>query len=642
MDLQPFPPTDGSACQPVRDSRWWLLVLLGLLAWQGWMTLTLFGSERPWEKLLDEDPIVSGSHPLHLYFGWLGASSLYEQGTTGCYDPAFQAGFPKTPVFDSGSRPAELFLAVAGGTYRPSAYKVGLGLCCAAVPLLLMIGARGLGFRRGPACLIVTLGLLVWWGEPGRETLEAGDLDLLLGGLCAVAVVGLLIGFHRAPGLGNWLGLLAVGCLGWFAHPFLFLLLVPLLLVYYLSVGTRHPLGWHAALFAAQAGALALNSFWLVDWVKSWWLRLPLQLNGEPLLHRTFSTLWKSSLWGEPADRTLAITLVAASALGVAVMNEHRQRAAARLLGMGAGGLLLLALGGISWPSLGRLGTSQLLLPGLWFAVPPAVYAFLWVVQLLGRITGAAWRGLLLTACLLLGVGVWGRPVVVTLAQRCLRTTPLALGLGPERQRVLETLQGATTPQARILWEERSGPRETSRWTALLPLLIERPMIGGLGPDVGIEHGYISLVDQNLAGRPIQEWQEEELEEFCRRYNIGWVVCWGPKTVAHFRQWQGAREQTTFTDGGTATVFALRPRSFVLTGQAELQRADCHCIALANVVPDKNGKVVLGFHYQAGLQVSPSRVLLQREPDPYAQDAIPFIRLEVPAPVSHLTIKWNP
>src|SRR3712207_5499770 len=84
------------------------LALLGLLAWQGWMTLGLFGTERPLERLLDDQPLLAGRHPLHLYHGFLGARALWERGTLSCYDPAFHAGYPKTPVFDSGSRPAEL------------------------------------------------------------------------------------------------------------------------------------------------------------------------------------------------------------------------------------------------------------------------------------------------------------------------------------------------------------------------------------------------------------------------------------------------------------------------------------------------------------------------------------------------------
>src|SRR5262245_36082199 len=122
----PTQPADGSARRGVGNHPLWYLLLAGLVVWQGWMTLSLFGDDHPWERLLDDQPIVSGRHPLHLYHGALGAQSLLNHGTLCSYDPSFQAGYPKTPVFDSGSRPAELFLLLGGGTYQPAAYKVGL------------------------------------------------------------------------------------------------------------------------------------------------------------------------------------------------------------------------------------------------------------------------------------------------------------------------------------------------------------------------------------------------------------------------------------------------------------------------------------------------------------------------------------
>ena len=51
------------------------------------------------------------------------------------------------------------------------------------------------------------------------------------------------------------------------------------------------------------------------------------------------------------------------------------------------------------------------------------------------------------------------------------------------------------------------------------------------------------------------------------------------------------------------------------------------------------GYVVLSWHYQTGLQVSPSRVEIEKEPDLY--DPIPFIRLSMPGPVSRVTLTWK-
>src|SRR6516225_6249954 len=46
--------------------RIWNLSLVALILGQGWVTLSLFGPQQPWQQLLNDQPIVSGRHPLHL------------------------------------------------------------------------------------------------------------------------------------------------------------------------------------------------------------------------------------------------------------------------------------------------------------------------------------------------------------------------------------------------------------------------------------------------------------------------------------------------------------------------------------------------------------------------------------------------
>jgi hypothetical protein len=619
------------------NARLWILLLVALVAWQAWWTVGLFGPD-PLHTLVDDRPIVSGSHPLHLYFGWLGASSLRSTGSLYCYDPAFQAGYPKTPVFDSGSRPAELFLSLAGGAYSPAAYKIGLACCCLAVPLLLAVTARGAGLTWAMTAAVVAVGLLVWGGGPCQKALEAGDVDLLLGGLCAAAAVGLLLAYHRAPGLRSWLGMLVLGTLGWFANPFLFLVLFPLLLVYYLTVGPRHRLGWHAGLFGVLLAAPGLNAFWLVAWLRSWWLRLPLQLESVSLPHRTWQTFWDAPCWGDPADRLLTAGIMMAGFLGVLFLNQMRERPAARLLGLGAGGLSLLTLAGMAWPTVGRFGTGHLMVPAIWFAIPAAVFAVAQITALFGRWTGAYWRGALLTGACLGALALLALPITGDRAGRLFRSAELEVGLRPERTAIIETLKALTQPDARILWEERTSAGTASRWTALLPLLADRALIGGLGPDVCIEHAYAGLVGEKLAGRPIADWSDTDLAQFFRRYNIGWAVCWSPRTLARLQACAGAQVIARLSDDGDGALLSFQPRSYVLKGKARWLDADSRHITLADVVPE-DGMVVVSLHYQGGLQASPPRVQIEREPDPH--DPIPLVRLRVPAPVSHLTLTWR-
>jgi hypothetical protein len=634
---------ERTASAPVEGlGHWaWSLLLLGLLAWQGWMTLSLFG-DNPWEALLDDRPILSGSHPLHLYHGYLGAKALRATGRSSCYDPSFQAGYPKTPVFDGGSRPAELFLDLAGGDYQPGAYKIGLALLCLAAPLLLALAARAAGLGRAGAFWTTAAGLAVWWGDPGRLALEAGDVALLLAGLAVLAHVGLLLRYDAKPGPASWLGLMFTAGLGWLAHPLLFALVLPLLLIYYLSVGTRHgQLSWHIALWGSEAGGLAFNVYWLADWVRHWWIRSPLPRAEGLLSHRTLRSFWEASLWGDPADRAVAVLLVASGVVGVVLFNLARRRAAARLFGLGSAALVVLALLGISWEPLGRVGTSGLLVPGLWLATVPAAHA--WVAgcrrlaRPLGGVARAAW--LCATVALVAVLALGGD--VVTLAERLAGAKPFQIGLGPEREALIETLIRCTGQKARILWEDRPGPRTAPRWTALLSLLTGRTFLGGLDPDGCIEHSHAGLIKQKLDGKPIGDWKEDDLADFCRRYNVGWVAAWSPAVVGRFRAWKGAKEVARLHDGEEGYLFEVvgHVPTYALKGKAELIEADSRHITLANVAPEE-GQVVLSLHYQAGLRAAPSRVQVDRDRE-YSTGTLDFIRLRVASPVARVTLTWD-
>ncbi len=626
-------PSEGAPGPGCGESRLWLLPWCGLVAWHAWMTLALFGPERPRDGLLDDRPVVSGRHPLHLYHGALGASAFLRHGTLSCYDPAFQAGYPKTPVFDAGSRPAELFLALAGSESRPAAYKLGLAASWLLAPFALAVAARGIGLTRRAVLLATLLGLLVWWGRPCRQALDEGDADLLLAGLCAAAQAGLLVRFDRRPRARDWLGIVGFGCLGWFAHPLLFTLLLPLGLIYYLTVGARHAAAWSLLLLGGLAAAVACNLFWLDDWVRFWWLRVPLGPSDFRLPHRTPATLWRADLWGDPVDRGIAVLLLAAGAAGAGLLNQSGRRAAARLFGLGALVMVCLAVGGVLSESLGRLEVPNLLIPGLLLAAPLAAHG----VEA-GWSFAIGWLGVGRTAALAAGAGaaLLAAPPLEPLADRATAPTPLALGLRPWQEQVVCGLREYTTDAARILWEDRPKAEAGGHWTCLLPTLTGRHFVGGLDPEGGIEHTADGLTGRSLGGRPLDEWTDADLDDYCTRYNVGWVVCWSPPAVRRFEDWTRAEQSVALPEGGR--LYALnRPHSFILKGRARWLKAEPSRIALADVEPE-NGEVVLSLHFQEGLTVSPGRVRVEKRED---EHPIPLIRLRVDAPVARVTLTWQ-
>ena len=663
MEGTTAPKTGDSSPSTAGNHRAWWVVLLALFVGQGWLTLGLFGGERPWERLLDDQPILSGRHPLHLYHGYLGARALHEHGNLSCYDPTFHGGYPKTPVFDSGSRPAEFLLALVGGRYSPAAYKVGLAVVCVLVPVLLFTAARSVGLSRAGACLACVLGLLVWWGQPCREALEAGDVDLLLATLLVLAQAGLLIHYHREPGFLSWLAIVGTALLGWFAHPPLLALLFPLFLVYYLSVGTRHRPAWHLALLGGLLGAVGVNSFWLIDWVGYWWIRVPLSLEAPLRTEGTLRAVWEAPLWGGPVEKALTCVLVAVAATGVLLYNETSQRATARLLGLAWGGFLVLSVVGLTWQPLGRFGTDHLLVPALLFAALPAAHALTTAVRLAWRWRGTRWISLTAVASVAawLGVSALGHSLptlpswsiaLSAWATHMLSPAPLRIGLDENQQELIRAVQEHTTPQARILWEDRRGTSVSSQWTALLAVGTERSYMGGLDAEADIEHTTNGLTDRVLAGRPVLDWRDDELTEYCQRYNIGWVACWSPAVYERFGRWDKAERTATLPprEAGEPPgyLFTLRRTpSFALVGSARWLSADSRRIVLTDVVPDPDGRrredgkapVLLSLHYQAGMRVVPSRVEIR--PADLPQESIPFVRLWVAEPVTRVTITWD-
>jgi hypothetical protein len=612
--------------------------MLGVVAGQAWLTLGLFGDEHTIAPVLDERPVLSGRHPLHLYHGYLGARSLLARGGLSCYDPSFFAGYLKTPVFDAGSRPAEVALALCGGTFRPAVYKIGFAILCVAAPWLVMTGACGAGLSRAAVCLAGGLSVLVWWSKPCRDALEAGDLDLLLAGILAVAHAGQLLRYHRAPGPRGLIGAAVTGFLACLAQPLIPALLLVPFLVYYLSTGARHPLVWHLLLLGSMLAAILANAFWLVDWIEYWWIRVPLQSEGPLLVHRTLRTVWESPLWGTPTDRVLACFLAAAALAGIVRANETSCRATARLFGLACYSLFALAVGGIASKTVGSFGTPQLLVPGLLMASVPAAFGLAGVFGFIRQWTGVG-GVVLVTGAAVTAISMFGSNYMAVWESRLRGPEALSVGLDSDQEAVCQTLRERTTPDARILWEDRGGNRQGSRWTALLPLLTGRSYIGGLDPDAGIEHAAESLTGNKLAGRALDVWSDAELRDYCDHYNVGWVACWSESARQRLRAWKDAEVIGELRDGGSGTLFRVRREpSFTLAGSAKLLAADANQIVLGDVTPS-DGRVVLSLHYQSGMTVAPGRVAVEAELDP--QDPIPFVRLRLDEPAARVTLTWE-
>ena len=620
---------DVSTTEGFRQRPGWFIAVAVLLAGQAWLTLHLFTRDFSFDQLLNDEPIVSGRHALHYYHGMLGALSFFERDTSSCYDPAFQAGYPKTPVFDGGSRPGEFFQLF--GT-QPASYKIGIAACCLLIPLAFTAMGRGIGLAPPASCLAGLLGCLLWWSTPSQAMILAGDVDLLLGGLCALLNITWLVRFERMPGIDSWLVLTFFAALAWYTQPLLVVGYLPFLIVYYFWVSIRQGPIWHLAIVAATFLPFGINFSWLQDWARNLWLYLPFggDLPAPPPFWPTIARQWSSLLPTDPAH----ILVGATGLVGLLAMLKSN-RAAAWLLGLCTLEFVLIAGAGKVWPVLTDFGTEKFLILAAWCLVLPAAHVLAGLGERINKSSGRRGAG---AACILFGLAIlaWS----IHLPDRWSGRPGLELGLNADRAQTVQTLVSNTTSDARILWEDRA--RGGLGWTALLASLTDRAFLGGLDPEGRLEHMYARLYDGKLGGKPIlhTDWTDARLRPVLRPgYNVGWAVCWTHESIERFRSLPFAREVAEVRDGDVGVLFAIeRKPSYLLKGQAEWVQSDWQRIALANVIPE-NGEVVLSMHFQSNLRVAPTFV--QVEKDVELDDPIPMIRLRVPGPVARLLIVWD-
>jgi hypothetical protein len=256
---------------PRRLLRQWIngIALAALLGVHGVLTLQLFGRPASWRNLITGDAITSGRHAQHLQESSRGC------GSTVTFDPSEYAGYPRTGVFDSESRPAEWLQILAGGM-PASTYKIGLAVSYWLVPAVFWLAAKLLRPSSGTALTAAGFGFLVSWSGPAVETIEAGDVAIsLLGGAAALGLA-IQARWHSNPGALPWCGLVAVAALGWSVQPQTWLVFFGLSLLGWAVLGRSHGFWWHFGLGLAHAVALALSYRVWGDWIHDWWVRLPI------------------------------------------------------------------------------------------------------------------------------------------------------------------------------------------------------------------------------------------------------------------------------------------------------------------------------------------------------------------------------
>ncbi len=658
----------------------WIMLAVALVL-HGVQTARLFPS---WDALIDDErPVIVVDHAIHLYHGALGARFAREHGTTWGYDPFFMAGYPETPVWDSSSNLSIAFQLAAGGRYSPRAYKLGLFACTWLTVALLAVGAWWAGLSPWEIAATAALATPVFWGTMSGVLLRSGLFSFIMASSASVAVFGLLLRYDQRPSRSRWALLTASGAALLFAHVTAPIVMLGPTLGYFVAAVRR----WQsrrrrlAALAPAALVAAVVNAFWLVP---LWRFRGLRSVTFSFLTADSVRAFWLFLL-ERPVQGWISLGLMIVGACGLAAWWREGRRTRAAVFGGGAALLLALCALGSLW-SVTRstepirfVATLDLML------TVPAASALVRLWAAVARWTGGGRRGGLVAATLAatIAAAAWFLPPysLALLADLIAERRPLVVGLRPEDRELVRALREQTDSSARILFEDQlrlleATDPESTHWTPLLPFLLapdERTFIGGLYLMAFIQHNRAATFgDYSLGNRRIDTWNHDELRDYCRRYNIGWIVCWSPLSrfcidafpdahpiatlpravspqLAIMRdetQWRAIAAQA----GGAIANNALRegvnhyrlyrvdrPHSFFLKGSGQVSHVDANLVELRDLTPDPSlGGATLSLHWLDTWRTDPSVPLT---PVFLPGDPVPFVFLAFDRPIAKLSLR---
>ncbi len=608
-----------------RDQPQWLLALLLVLVGQFGIAVKWLGGFESNTYQFNNEPITSGEYPLRLYHAGLGAATLRENLGSTCYDPNFQAGYPKTPIFDSAARPLEPVLAFYHDASQwPMVSKWFLLALVLSVPLVMCAVARGFQIPAMASILVALGGAVLCWMNPVLPLLVRGRFDLLCLGLAILLFLGGLARYATQPGLTAWLQLALASVVGWYVHPVGWATLLPAVAVFYLFNAPRHGLAWHLGAAGVLLLGVGVNLWWLGEWFNFWWMRGSqgdaLGQNVGEMIAPDFSTpILQLSTW----------PLLIGAIIGLVLMMKRERRGAVAVLLLTIAGAIIMTRLIEWWPLLKREGASYstALIPAV--LLLPNAFA----ISQLCKSMAVVPVGVVLV-CGFFALATWNDDVAKFAGPTLPKPAALSIGWGEAETELMALLQKQTTREARILLEELPG-----ECLALLPISTNRMFLGGLDSSSNTEAAFLSLRSGSFAGRSLWEMTPEEQRRAIRKYNIGWVVCRSPATHEFWSRLPGVVTVAVLKSQNTTLLKLPHQPNFVLSGSATVEVIERSRIVLTNVVPDAEGLLKLSFHYQKQLHAGP--MVQEVLPEKDLHDPMPFLKLKVPGNVSRVVLSWE-
>lgn len=605
-----------------------LVVLVILLFVNGSFFVDTFRSKR---EINLERPLLIADATTVDYLMVRARQFDADSGKLWGYDPSYCAGYADAFVWNS-CLPLHLAAkafphATTGRVYKYFYLAIGF-----AIPLILFVTAIGAGAGiAGSSLALWPMLLYVWHGEPAN-VMFAGNVASLTGYLFAVLTFVFYERFIKNPTWVNYLPLLILVPLTPMIHKLSVIILAfPAIFSLLLYFRPKKLLWPSLGLCLLLALTAAVNEFWLspmmsllkykviIDAIPSW---------ASPGIDQIANDF---GLGGRNGAKLLLLALGVA---GFAVCTKKKR----------FGGALAAAIFFFTFAYLGGdleltkdLTPYRHIVAAFFILIVPIGALLTFLVERATKIITTVPAYLMVGGALVLLSLPAALMVDMTNSYAVLfKIHPLTGAALPNNNEIIDRIEHLTTREGRILLED-VNPRLVVQDNSFFPfgphmfaslpgVRTDREFIGGPYPRMSLKHHFADFQNGVFLGKPLAEYDQDELAEAFRTYNIKWIIAWFDKSQQYFDA-DPARYRVLDEIWPVKFYEVNREPSFFLEGGGKALSAPNH-IYLSEVTAP-SGRAVIAYHWFEGLRTKPRRKLMRIE---RGRDPVGFIGIENPPP----------
>jgi hypothetical protein len=590
------------------------VIILLILYYHFLGILTFF----PLSEILNNEPIYTDDYSSHSSNAVEAKNNLLNHGRLWGYNPYFMAGYPGG-FWPYSNHAAPLFLLLFPFFEDFFVFKLFILSTFLAFPLVIYFSAKKFGLSNMEGITVLILATLFWNLDPVVRIFEYfGAYSFVFISSLSVLITSLFYRFILKEKITDYLSLCLLLPVIFIFHAYsLIILIVPILTIYLLNL-KKINFKKNVKLFLVLFLILISNYFWIEPLIKFKHYIEPFSATRGIFQTHGIKDIHDDFFYSPEMMVRAFIFFFGLSGIIILLMSKRNKNLGILYLFVFVPLSYLSFFGSSS--EMGRaLHPYRFVIPLICFLIIPSVKSLSYIYKNFMNSN----RVKLFTFILMfiLFIPYLTNPHYYPYS---LGRTQVWASLPQTYYDLINWIKVNTNKSARILLEDSSFASGHQYYGSHLPTLFpfytQREFIGGPFRYLEIIHRFSNFYDgSNLFNKPIDDYNQSELQKYFDYYNIKWIISWSNESKKVFEKYKGYINK--INEIKKFSIYEVnRTPNFFLIGNGSLE-ADYDIIKVKNA---SFGEVVIKYHWLETLKTKPK---LKIESFRVLDDPIGFIKV---------------